>query len=243
MDNRVARKRVKEIRESLGWTRKDLAEKLNVTEQIVANLELGRKQIYADDLFDIVKVFGMTLDQFYGSEIKLNRELSIDESKLIDIYQSISKRSKDFLIEFAENLKKYESKEVVTIMPMIDEGRIKTRQMDYYDMAAGMGSGQVIETSIPKKIEVALNNIPENADFIIRVYGDSMEPTFHSDDRLFIQRVESLSIGDIGVFSYQGEELVKEMGNGYLISHNKAYKPIFINGDDLFIQGKVVGKV
>ena len=170
------------------------------------------------------------------------KKLTINQAKLLKIYDELSKPSQDLVLRTAEDLRELESNQKVIIMPMINEGKIPTVQLDYYDQAAGMGSGQIVENPIPEKINIASSQVPAKTDFVIRVYGDSMEPTFHSNDKLFIQSTNVLDVGDIGVFNFNGEQLVKEFGKGVLISHNKEYSPIKIN-EDLYIQGKVLGKV
>ncbi len=243
MSNLRTAKRLKEIRESLGMDRDELAEKFGVTKQVVANMEIGRKNIYAEDLMRLCKIFNMTCEQFFNEEIIISKKLTLEEANLINLFDNLSPRAQEFLMEFAENLKYYESQEVVTLIPMLNGVKPPViKQVDFYDQAAGMGLGQIVENPVPKKIDIVSEQVPDNTDFVIRVYGDSMEPTYHSNDRLFIQSTNILDVGDIGVFSYNGEQLVKEYGKGELISHNKKYAPIKID-ENLYIQGKVLGKV
>ena len=43
------------------------------------------------------------------------------------------------------------------------------------------------------------------ADYVIPISGDSMEPTFHSDDRVFVAKDDALEEGDIGIFIVNGD--------------------------------------
>ena len=45
MKKNKVHERLKIVREGFGWTREELARKLGVTTQVVANMELGRKQM------------------------------------------------------------------------------------------------------------------------------------------------------------------------------------------------------
>lgn len=234
--------KLKEVRETLGMTREELANKLGVTAQIIANMELDRRKIYADDIAKISEAFGMTPSQFYDSEIRVNRRLTVEQDKLLNEYEKLSKASKETIESLIQRLQQIEGNKTITFLPMFNESEVPTVELDYYDQAAGMGLGEYVKDAIPEKVNVPEMNVPPDTDYIIRVTGDSMEPTFNSGDRLFIQKTECLNPGDIGVFNYMGEQYVKEFGNGELISHNRKYPPIKIV-DNLYIQGKVLGKV
>ena len=76
----------------------------------------------------------------------------------------------------------------------------------------------------------------------MRVCGDSMEPTYKDGDKLYIEPMEQVEKGEIGIFSVNGDVFVKECGAGQLISHNPKYKPIPLNeNDNVYCFGKVVG--
>lgn len=82
----------------------------------------------------------------------------------------------------------------------------------------------------------------KGADFVIGVNGDSMEPDYHDRDKLYVQKVTSLSIADVGIFTVWGECFVKELGEHGLISKNPAYDDI-AETDDVRLIGRVLGKV
>ena len=81
---------------------------------------------------------------------------------------------------------------------------------------------------------------PRSSSFVAPVSGDSMEPTFHDGDKLFIRICEEIEPGQIGVFYMDGQMYVKELGDTALISHNPDYDPIPMQ-DDIRCQGLVLG--
>ena len=84
--------------------------------------------------------------------------------------------------------------------------------------------------------------MPEDADFAVRVSGDSMMPRFVDSQIIFIREKQWLDIGDIGIFALNGESYVKKLGSGELISLNPSYEPIKLRESDSFYTfGKVVG--
>lgn len=244
MKKETTGERIKKFRLKQQLKQTDLAEMLNVKKSTVSMWEKGNNSPGVEKLSricDILKVTPSVLLGYEGEQPE-TEPLTENEQKLVDIYKSVSKSGKDIIMTTAENIQEYEDSQTTLLIPMINEGRIPTTELDYYDQAAGMGTGAIVENAIPQKIKVVTNQVPPETDFVIRVYGDSMEPLFHSGDKLYIQSTKTLNIGDIGVFSFEGEQLVKELGKGVLISRNKQYEPIKITRD-LYIQGKVLGRV
>ena len=89
--------------------------------------------------------------------------------------------------------------------------------------------------------------VPESANFGVRLAGDSMEPEYHDGDIVWVMQGQSLNGGEIGVFLYDGDVYCKELdvadGEIRLRSLNPAYAPIRVKDEDAFrIFGKVVAR-
>lgn len=82
----------------------------------------------------------------------------------------------------------------------------------------------------------------DDADFIIGVSGESMEPDYHDGEKLYVRKVEYLRTGDVGIFTIGNECFLKELGEHGLISRNKDYSDIPGN-EKVRLVGKVIGKV
>ncbi|HFT2971881.1 TPA: XRE family transcriptional regulator [Streptococcus pyogenes] len=114
---------------------------------------------------------------------------------------------------------------------------------NYYDHAASAGTGQYLNDVQVEKIELPVDY---DADFVIPVYGDSMEPKYHSGDYVFVKLSVELTDGDIGVFEYYGDAYIKQLlindEGAFLYSLNSKYEDIPIDRDsDFRIIGEVVG--
>ena len=115
--------------------------------------------------------------------------------------------------------------------------------MAYYHELASAGTGEYIFADLPTDtIEVPVNELSEKADFVIGVKGDSMEPTFHDGDKVYVEKMQVVEIGDIGIFMVNGECFIKETGENGLISHNPKYDEI-PGTETIQCIGKVLGKV
>ena len=115
---------------------------------------------------------------------------------------------------------------------------------DYYDHAASAGTGQYLNDVQVEQIELP---IEVDADFVIPIKGDSMEPDYHDGDLVFIQTSVDLNDGVIGVFNYNGEAYIKQLvidtEQAYLHSLNPKYKDMPITPEtDFRIIGEVVGR-
>ena len=111
-------------------------------------------------------------------------------------------------------------------------------------MPASAGTGNFLDETVPDEIWVKETEEAERADYVIGVSGDSMEPTFENGSRVFVEHTEDIHIGEIGIFSVNGEVYIKELGDECLISHNKEYRPRkFSTGDSVYCCGKVLGVV
>ena len=117
-------------------------------------------------------------------------------------------------------------------------------KIDFYNYPASAGTGNFLEDNTPEEIWVKETIEAEDADFIVSVRGNSMEPTYYDGDKVFVCKQSIINVGEIGIFVVDGECYIKELGNGELISHNEAYKPISLhNKSSVYCLGKVMGTV
>lgn len=119
---------------------------------------------------------------------------------------------------------------------------IQLYSYDYYDHPASAGTGQYLNDVRVEQIELPVDI---DADFVIPIKGDSMEPDYHDGDLVFIQTSVDLNDGVIGVFNYNGDAYIKQLvidkDQAYLHSLNPVYKDMPITPEtDFRIIGEVV---
>ena len=121
----------------------------------------------------------------------------------------------------------------------------KSRIIPLYMTGASAGTGNWLSDDIPVEwMTIPKTSLTEQADFMLKVRGDSMQPKFFDNDVLLIKKSPSILEGEIGIFILNGDSYVKQMGRGELISLNPAYTPIKLtNYDDIRCSGKVIGTV
>ena len=118
------------------------------------------------------------------------------------------------------------------------------RSMPVYDLPASAGTGVFLDSSEYEMVPVGAE-VPVNANFGVRVSGDSMEPSYHDQQVVWVQQQPTLMDGDIGIFVLNGQAYIKQWQSSSkgtsLISLNPAYSPIPIHeSDELRTFGKVL---
>ena len=120
---------------------------------------------------------------------------------------------------------------------------LKTRMLPLYSLAVSAGTGQFLDSEDYDMTEVG-PEVPDGANFGVRVAGDSMEPRFHDGQTVWVSQQHSLMTGEIGIFLYDGCAYLKQLvaGDGYLALHslNPAYPDIRISPA---LPLRVLGKV
>jgi SOS-response transcriptional repressor LexA len=110
-----------------------------------------------------------------------------------------------------------------------------------YDIPVAAGAGIFLDSDSYTEIEVD-STVPKSANYAVKVSGDSMTPRFADGQVVFVREQETLELGDVGIFSLNGNAYIKKMGHGELLSLNTRYEPIKLTDyDSVRVFGKVVG--
>ena len=107
-------KRIAELRKEKHLNQVGLALKLNVSQKMISAYENGSHQPSIDTLFQMSKIFGVSVDYIIGnSDIRTPAEkfskdgLSQNEIELLDIYKQLDKEKKQKAIGMLLALKEY----------------------------------------------------------------------------------------------------------------------------------------
>lgn len=108
-------------------------------------------------------------------------------------------------------------------------------------LKASAGTGNMLSDTSGEYMYIHLPKYRHRqADELITVTGDSMEPTFHDGDTLLVEHTATLREGEIGIFTVDGQGYVKEYHRDGLHSHNPAYAVITFQEDE---EVRCVGRV
>lgn len=121
-----------------------------------------------------------------------------------------------------------------------DSGAIITLPLFLTPVSAGPGA--ILDSSSASETIDVRASYAEQADFALRVSGNSMEPRFKSGDILLVHQQSEVQFGELGIFIADGEGYFKRYMGDRLHSLNPEYPDIPLRRfDDFFCCGKVVG--
>ena len=86
---------------------------------------------------------------------------------------------------------------------------IKYITMPVSNLAVSAGTGAFLDEGNFESVDFPEASVPSNADFAVRVSGDSMEPTYHDGQIVWVQLCDTVSVGQVGIFIYDGEGFIK----------------------------------
>ena len=109
-----------------------------------------------------------------------------------------------------------------------------------YNIPVSSDSGFILDSDDFSDFEIDAT-VPPDADFAVKISGDSMNPRFINDQVLFIKEQKTLEVGEIGIIEVNGDTYIKKLGFGEFVSLNPAYGSIKIREfDSIHIFGKVL---
>ena len=120
----------------------------------------------------------------------------------------------------------------------------RLRRLPLYSLAVSAGTGQLLDSEDYEMTEVG-SEVSENANFGVRVAGDSMEPEYHDGQTVWVRQQHTLMTGEIGIFLYDGCAYLKQLraSGSVLVLHslNPDYADIPISPElPLRVLGKVI---
>ena len=218
-----------------GITQKELAKKIGIKPSTMTDYMKLRSAPSYGIIQKIADYFGVK-----KSDIDSTFKISEEKSKIQSVYDKLQKTRQKKVLTFADKQLKEQELEVNN-QNTVNEPQIIYYTYDYYDQPASAGTGQYLNDVQVEQIELP---VKVDADFVIPVYGDSMEPEYHSGDYVFVKLSVDLSSGDIGVFELYGDTYIKELviddSGAYLHSLNNKYDDISIDSDSDF---RIIGEV
>ncbi len=120
----------------------------------------------------------------------------------------------------------------------------KKRTVFLYDLPVSAGVGVYLDDSQAETITIPGGDRTAEADYALRISGNSMEPKYHDGDILLVQHADSVEIGELGIFLLDGCGFFKQYGGDRLISLNEEYGPIMLKDfSDIQCKGRVVGRL
>ncbi|EAH7205728.1 LexA family transcriptional regulator [Campylobacter jejuni] len=217
--------RMKEYREYFGWTQTDLSEKSGVSISTIKKYEAGSVDNFTyGNLKKIASAFNLSPASFISENMS-------DNSPTIS--NKICPTSNVILENFTQTL----NDDMINI-PFFENVRASAGSGAYNDEESTQALG--LSKSFLRECFGLYSFINLS---VILGQGDSMTPTLPENCYLLIQQGE-VAEGEICVTRIEDELYVKRLQKRpklKLLSDNKAYEPINLEGENFEILGRVVG--
>ena len=202
--------RLRQLRTDAHMSQEELAAKLQLSKGAIGNYETGIREPNRQTQEAIADLFNVELDYLTG-RTNTRPEYSLEEQWLISCYR---KADEDIKIAVKTVLRRFVDKQQQA------EPK-KTKVIPLFPAAAGPTDQRDEEPFEEYETD-------QDADFAVRISGDSMEPEFH-DGEVVLCKKRKPKDGEIAVISVNGSILVKQyisdsFGNLYLRSLNRKRK-------------------
>jgi SOS-response transcriptional repressor LexA len=259
-------KRIKKIKTERKITNDELAEKTGIPGGTLSKILAGISESpKLSNFVAICEALNCSLDYImYGIEENSNNyTLDEEEIELVERFRTLDARGKDTVMATLDHEELYSRGEVqtspkrakilspeplssrLTAAYASNDNGFKRLTLPLYDLPVSAGVGVMLEdTETKEEITVSDNARTREADFALRISGNSMEPRYRDGDILLVQVTDTLEFGELGIFILDGSGFFKVFGGDRLYSLNPEYGDILLKDfEDARIAGRVIGKL
>lgn len=251
--------RIKELRIKRGITQEELAQQIGVTKGAIGNYENEVSSPKIELMYKLFEALDCDANYLHQDDMKnsIYRDTATPEEfeKLVKPYRSLDphgQQTVDIILDReAERVKqlldtqgqlRQSQSQVDSLKLQLSHERTVSRFFAYYGRVAAAGTSVEFSDIAAGVRAYPENEINKQADYVIGVNGDSMEPEYFDGDVVYVQKTDHIEIGDVGIFQRGNSIYIKKVGENGLISLNPDYPPLMADGDRIVVLGKVLGK-
>lgn len=235
MANLYLSQQLKAARKRAGLTQRDVYQWLGIRQSTFSAWETGQSEPSVGVFLQLCQRYGIKdiMSFFLPDGKEASRQESMDPA-WVRKFSALSPHGREAVL----NCLDFEYRSSKKRIPFPTQ----TRTLPLYHQAATAGRGSYLDDS---SAELCTLEAPAEADFALRILGDSMEPLLDDGQIVFVRQMQELAKGEIGIFIVNGESYCK-MWDGHhtpprLLSVNPAYPPMVLSeADHLRICGKVL---
>lgn len=223
---------IKQLRKQYNMTQEDLAEKLGTTKQSVSRYENGIRKANQDVLFELCRIFDVKIDDFFP-ENDSEAIQSSNSEPILDIYNELTPPRQQKVYHYAEE--------------QLDEQQLEEHSNIYmiHGRASAAGSAIEVDDNDARMNVVNSSTIPNGADEIVKITGDSMEPLIKKGSSVYIRHQPTIENGEIAIVRIEDigvtcKKVYKNNQQVRLKSINTTYDDMVYQADEVTILGKVL---
>ncbi len=236
-------KRIRFLRNRKNLTQKELGKRLGVSAASIGYWETGAKNPSMAAIIALAENLGVTTDFLLGVSLEQDRDdfvLNNREMSLINSYRILDKYGKqavDAVCAIEKSRIELQCAETVSKSSIEIAKKKPYRYIPRYTNPSAAGSAIPLDGDEFEMI-LADENVPEDADFAVRIQGNSMQPYINDGDTVYVKKDTELSVGDVGIFCVDGAMYCKiyyidSERNLTLVSANPEFKNtnVYVSAD------------
>lgn len=225
--------RIKLLRLQQNDSQLQLSKKINASVSSIRGWETGQRIPSASAIISLSKAFNVSSDYLLGIDRdflntkKDNTVLSHDETTLLSRYRALDMYGRNVVRTVCRLEKQRVDSKPAHETPKevsFNKNRERNKYIPLYTTPSAAGFSAPLDGDEYEMIPMD-KDVPSEADFAVRIQGDSMFPYISDGDIVYVKRDNELSIGDVGIFSIDGAMYCKQYyvdskGNLTLVSAN-----------------------
>jgi len=254
--------RIKKIKAERKITNDELADLTGIPVGTLSKILAGISESpKLSNFVAICKALNCSLDYImYGIEENPNNyTLTEDEIEWVEKYRALDERGRGTVNAVLDNESRHgavaRTKPVARVLtPSLSsrlaeaysasDNGLSSRTLPLYDLPVSAGTGVALDTDTAEEISVRNAGAAREADFALRISGNSMEPRYHDGDILLVEETDSVEFGELGIFILDGNGFFKVYGGDRLLSLNPDYGDILLKDfADVRVAGRVIGRL
>lgn len=229
------------LKEEKGLSLSELARRVNMAKSALSRYFNKTRQFPLNRVEDFADVLGVS------SEFILGFDVNSKEIDITSIYNELKPPRQEVVYKFAERqLQEQNEKPKFVQLPIIEDDE-EIEILSGHESAAGfaiLGDDSNMTSTVMKA-----SKVPNGADEVVVIKGNSMEPLIMNGEQVFIRHQPSVENGEIAIVAIIDDGITCKKvyyddaeGTVTLESVNDDYEDMVFPVEDIRIIGKVLGK-
>ncbi len=248
--------KIRAYRLSIGINQPELSRAVGVSKNAVSNWEAGRARPDLMTVKKLCETFGISADDFLGvpdrqktrviKKVVQTSRYTATQQQIWDRMLALPEKEREYLYALLDTMEKLNPKVPAGVEEYESEEAFERDWVKgfsyYYTACAGEGN-DVPEDDMGKPIYLRRSETPDGFDCVVPIDGDSMEPVYHSGDRVLVSRSEIPQYGDIVIVFVNNVCMIKEYAReGLRPLNDEKYRIVRVRDtSSVKLIGKVVG--
>ena len=177
--------RIRKYRNQLGLRQQDVADRLGEKSgRVIYNWEKDIAKPECTKIPRLCEILHVSADELLGCSTMEDKPTSSEWSSIKKI-RALDERGRKIVNTVIDT-------EYEFVLSVKTNKKARVLRLDYYSLPVSAGDGCFLDGGVADFIHVPESPEAEEADFVVSVRGNSMEPTFSDGDKVFVCKQEAI---------------------------------------------------